>query len=77
MQDQIAVMTELNDFLERRGLRAKYLAKQVGISEASLYGFKSGYKILTHRQLQKLKDFIREYDRKLDGNTDGGTDNDA
>lgn len=72
MQEQIAVMKRLNDFLERRGLRAKFLAQQVGISEASLYGFKSGCKLLTQKQLQKLRDFIEDYDRKLDGVTDGG-----
>ena len=73
MQEQVAVMKQLNSFLERRGLRANFLAQQVGISEASLYSFKSGHKLLTQRQLEKLKDFIREYDRKLDGNTDGGS----
>ena len=72
MQEQVAVMKQLNSFLERRGLRANFLAQQVGISEASLYSFKRGYKLLTQRQLEKLTDFIQEYDRKLDGNTDGG-----
>lgn len=70
MQEQVAAMNQLNDFLERRGLRANFLAQQVGISEASLYGFKSGCKLLTQRQLQKLRDFIQEYDRKLDGATE-------
>lgn len=70
MQEQVVAMNQLNDFLERRGLRANFLAQQVGISEASLYGFKSGCKLLTQRQLQKLRDFIREYNRKLDGATD-------
>lgn len=37
MQEQVAVMKQLNSFLERRGLRANFLAQQVGISEASLY----------------------------------------
>lgn len=36
MQEQVAVMKQLNSFLERRGLRANFLAQQVGISEASL-----------------------------------------
>lgn len=69
MQEQAIVMNQLNDFLERRGLRANFLAQQVGISEASLYGFKSGYKLLTQRQLQKLRDFIQEYDQKMEGAT--------
>ncbi len=45
MQEQIAVMEQLNDFLERRGLRANFVAQQVGIGEASLYCFKSGHKL--------------------------------
>lgn len=72
MQEQAAAMAQLNDFLERRGLRANFLAQQVGISEASLYSFKSGHKLLTQRQLERLKDYIQEYDRKLDGDTDEG-----
>ena len=72
MREQVAVMKQLNSFLERRGLRANFLAQQVGISEASLYSFKRGYKLLTQRQLERLKDYIQEYDRKLDGDTDEG-----
>ena len=72
MQEQVAVMKQLNSFLERRGLRANFLAQQVGISEASLYSFKRGYKLLTQRQLERLKDYIQEYDRKLEGDTDEG-----
>lgn len=72
MQEQVTVMKQLNSFLERRGLRANFLAQQVGISEASLYSFKRGYKLLTQRQLGRLKDYIQEYDRKLDGDTDEG-----
>ena len=72
MQEQVAVMKQLNSFLERRGLRANFLAQQVGISEASLYSFKRGYKLLTQRQLERLKDYIQEYDQKLDGDTDEG-----
>ena len=72
MQEQVAVMKQLNSFLERRGLRANFRAQQVGISEASLYSFKRGYKLLTQRQLERLKDYIQEYDRKLDGDTDEG-----
>lgn len=72
MQEQIAAMEQLNDFLERRGLRANFVAQQVGIGEASLYGFKSGHKLLTQRQLEKLRNYIRDYDRKLDGIMRGG-----
>lgn len=72
MQEQMAAMEQLNDFLERRGLRANFVAQQVGIGESSLYGFKSGHKLLTQRQLEKLQNFIRDYDHKLDGTTGGG-----
>lgn len=72
MQEQIAMMDKVNDFLERRGLRAKFLAQQVGISETSLYCFKSGHKLLTQRQLQRLRDYIQDYDQRMDGITEGG-----
>ena len=72
MQEQIAMMDKVNDFLERRGLRAKFLAQQVGISETSLYCFKSGHKLLTQRQLQRLRDYIQDYDQRLDGTLEGG-----
>lgn len=52
---------------ERRGLRANFVAQQVGISEASFYCFKSGHKLLTQRQLQRLRSYIENYDKKLDG----------
>jgi len=71
MQEQIAMMETLNDFLERRGLRANFVAQQVGIGEKSLYCFKSGHKLLTQRQLKKLREFIQDYDRKLDGVMEG------
>lgn len=67
MQEQISAMEQLNDFLERRGLRANFVAQQVGISEASFYCFKSGHKLLTQRQLQRLRSYIENYDKKLDG----------
>ena len=69
MKEQAIMMEQLNDFLERRGLRANFVAQQVGISEASLYSFKQGHKLLTQRQLEKLKTFIEEYDQKLDKDT--------
>lgn len=67
MQEQVAMMEKLNDFLERRGLRANFVARQVEIGEGSLYSFKSGHKLLTQRQLQRLRSYIENYDRKLDG----------
>lgn len=67
MQEQISAMEQLNDFLERRGLRANFVAQQVGISKASFYCFKSGHKLLTQRQLQRLRSYIENYDKKLDG----------
>lgn len=72
MQEQIAMVERLNDFLERRGLRANYVADQVGIGRTSFYVFKSGHKLLTRRQLQKLQDFMVEYDLRLSGFSEGG-----
>lgn len=72
MKDQIAMMDKVNDFLERRGLRAKFLAQQVGISETSLYCFKSGHKLLTQRQLQRLKDYIHDYERRMNESFEEG-----
>lgn len=71
MEEQIATMKMVNDFLERRGLRAKFLAQQVGISESSLYCFKTGHKLLTQRQLWRLRDYIQDYDRKLGVDANG------
>jgi len=73
MQEQTAMMEKLNDFLERRGLRANYVAEQVGIGRASFYSFKSGHKLLTQRQLQRLQDFMAEYDLRLNGISEGGS----
>ena len=71
MEEQIATMKMVNDFLERRGLRAKFLAQQVGISESSLYCFKTGHKLLTQRQLWRLRDYSQDYDRKLGVDANG------
>ena len=67
MQEQVEMVNQLNDFLRRRGLRANFLAQEVGISVAVLYNFKMGKRLLTHRQLDKLQNYIKDYDRKLDG----------
>lgn len=40
MQEQVEMVNQLNDFLRRRGLRANFLAQEVGISVAVLYNFK-------------------------------------
>lgn len=77
MQEQNTTMEQLNDFLERRGLRANFVAQQVGISEASLYCFKSGHKLLTQKQLQKLRNYIQDYDQRLDGDKGGKNQNET
>lgn len=67
MLEQMYVMEQLNDFLERRGLMGKFVATQVGISEPQFYAFKSGHRLLTKGQLQRLTDFMRNYDERLNG----------
>lgn len=74
MEEQIATMHKLNDFLGRRGLRANFVARQVGIGEASLYCFKGGHKLLTNSQIQRLQDWMDDYDRRLDGAVEGGVE---
>lgn len=66
MQEQAQVMEQVNSFLERRGMVGKYLAAQVGLSEAQFYAFKGGRRLLTKRQLKRLSDFMDDYDRRLD-----------
>lgn len=66
MQEQARVMEQVNSFLERRGMVGKYLAAQVGLSEAQFYAFKGGRRLLTKRQLKRLTDFMADYDRRLD-----------
>ena len=55
MQEQVEMVNQLNDFLRRRGLRANFLAQEVGISVAVLYNFKTGKRLLTHRQVDKYR----------------------
>lgn len=71
MDEQRIAVEQLNDFLRRRGLKANFLAEQLEISTSVMYNFKSGNGFLTQRQLQKLRNFITDYDQKL-GGTDGG-----
>lgn len=66
MDEQRIVMEQLNDFLKRRGLRANYVAKQVGIRERSFYCFKSGSRLLTKTQLRKLQEYMSDYERRMD-----------
>lgn len=67
MDEQRTVMEQLNDFLRRRGLKANFLAEQLGMSISALYNFKSGGGFLTQRQLLKLRSFMAEYDSRLNG----------
>lgn len=67
MEDQYEVLVQLNDFLDRRGLKINFLAKQVGVSANTIYNFRSGSRLLSQRQLQALRDFIASYDKKMDG----------
>lgn len=72
MDEQRIAVEQLNDFLRRRGLKANFLAEQLGISTSVMYNFKSGSALLTQRQLQKLLNYIEDYDRKLGGLDAGG-----
>lgn len=67
MNEQAVMAERVNSFLERRGLRANFLARQVGISETMLYCWKRGHRLLSQQQLQRLENFITVYDQKLDG----------
>jgi len=67
MLEQMYVMDQLNDFLERRGLMGKFVAAQVGISEPQFYAFKAGHRLLTKSQLKRLIDYMDDYDRRLGG----------
>lgn len=72
MEDQRDVLEQLNDFLNRRGLKINYLSKQVGISSSTLYNFRSGSRLLSQRQLERLMSYIQDYDQRLNGITGGG-----
>ena len=65
MNEQMMLIQQLNDFLARRGMRAKYLAEKCGISVNVLYNFKAGRKLITKTRAEKIKTFIQEYDQKL------------
>ena len=65
MNEQMMLIQQLNDFLERRGMKATYLAQQIGMSINVLYNFKAGRKLITKTQAERIKAFIQEYDQKL------------
>lgn len=67
MLEQMYVMEQLNNFLERRGLMGKFVAAQVGISEPQFYAFKAGHRLLTKSQIKRLTDYMTNYDKRLDG----------
>ena len=71
MENQRDVLEQLNDFLNRRGLKINFLSKQIGISSSTLYNFRSGSRLLSHRQLERLRSYIQDYDQRLDGITEG------
>lgn len=67
MENQRDVLEQLNDFLNRRGLKINFLSKQVGISASTIYNFRSGSRLLSRRQVQVLQEFMTNYDQKLGG----------
>lgn len=67
MENQRDVLEQLNDFLNRRGLKINFLAKEVGISASTLYNFRGGSRLLSQRQIQALREFMTDYDQKLGG----------
>lgn len=75
MEDQREVLKQLNDFIGRRGLKINFLAKQIGISISTLYNFRAGSRLLSQRQLQRLRDYITDYDMRLGATANGPQDN--
>ena len=71
MENQRDVLEQLNDFLNRRGLKINFLSKQVGISASTIYNFRSGSRLLSQRQIQMLREFMTNYDQKLGVSTNG------
>ena len=72
MENQRDVLEQLNDFLNRRGLKINFLAKEIGISVNTLYNFRGGSRLLSHRQIQALREFMTDYDQKLGGVSTNG-----
>lgn len=71
MENQRDVLEQLNDFLNRRGLKINFLAKEIGISVNTLYNFRGGSRLLSQRQVQMLREFMTNYDQKLGVSTNG------
>ena len=71
MENQRDVLEQLNDFLNRRGLKINFLAKEIGISVNTLYNFRGGSRLLSQRQVQMLREFMTNYDQKLGVSTTG------
>ncbi len=65
MQEQMELMKQVNEFLERRGIKAAFMAEQCGIDKPHFYSAKTGYRQLTGRQMKKLRDFMTFYDERL------------
>ena len=64
MENQRDVLEQLNDFLNRRGVK-------IGISVNTLYNFRGGSRLLSQRQVQMLREFMTNYDQKLGVSTNG------
>lgn len=71
MENQRDVLEQLNDFLNRRGLKINFLAKEIGISVNTLYNFRGGSRLLSQRQVQVLREFMTNYDQKLGVSANG------
>ena len=72
MENQRDVLEQLNDFLNRRGLKINFLAKEIGISVNTLYNFRGGSRLLSQRQIQALREFMTDYDQQLGGVSTNG-----
>ena len=64
MENQRDVLEQLNDFLNRRGVKIR-------ISVNTLYNFRGGSRLLSQRQVQMLREFMTNYDQKLGVSTNG------
>lgn len=65
MLEQMELMKQVNEFLERRGMKVTFMAEQCNISRPQLYSFKNGHRLLTNRQMERLRAFMNYYDERL------------
>lgn len=65
MEDQHKLLEQLDDFIERRGLKISFIARQIKVSPSTVYNFRAGCRLLSRRKAQTLQDFMDNYDRKL------------